>query len=104
MYNFDNVEKENLYVFEKVTDTVLRCIWFDVDPDTGCKAVTDIKELSFDYDPKRAVKHLYEMMFIGHNGDYKVNVAYHDYDETLEGKARKQSSKEINVITKQLFG
>jgi hypothetical protein len=100
----------NHYIFEKASDTVTRAIWLESD-EYGSKSVVDIFEMSFD-DSKESLKHtvkcLYEMMFVGEqSGDargYEIKVAYKDYDPSLEGKARKRSSKEINVITEQLFG
>jgi hypothetical protein len=99
----------NSYIFEKASDTAIRAIWLESD-EYGSKSVVDIFEMSFDGSKeslKRTVKCLYEMMFVGEqpsdaNG-YEIKVAYKDYDASLEGKARKQSSKEINAITEQLF-
>jgi hypothetical protein len=100
----------NQYIFEKASDTAIRVLWIESDED-GRRSVANIMEMSHDGSKeslKVTVKCLYEMMFIGEqSGDelgYKVEVAYKDYDASLEGKARKQSSKEINVITEQLFG
>lgn len=99
----------NHYIFEKASDTAIRSIWIESD-ETGCKSVTDILEMDFDGSKeslKHTVKCLYEMMFVGEqSGDalgYEIKAAYKDYDHSLEGKARKQSSKEINVLTEQLF-
>lgn len=100
----------NYYVFEKASETAIRCLWIESD-DEGVKSVVDIFEISFDSSKeslKKTVKCLYEMMFIGEQYDdmkegYVVQVAHRDYDKSLEGKARKQSSKEINVITEQLL-
>ena len=100
----------NYYVFEKASETAIRSIWIESD-ETGCKSVVDIFEMSHDGSKeslKNSVKCLHEMMFVGEqSGDalgYEIKVAYKDYDPSLAGKARKQSSKEINVITEQLFG
>jgi hypothetical protein len=99
----------NLYIFEKASETAIRCLWIESDED-GCKSVANIMEMSFDGSKaslKNTVKCLYEMLFVGEqpsdlNG-YKVEVPHKDYDTSLEGKARKKSSKEINVITEQLW-
>jgi len=100
----------NLYIFEKASETAIRSIWIESDEE-GYKSVANIMEMSYDGSKeslKFTVKCLYEMMFIGvQTGDehgYEIKVAYKDYDDSLEGKARKQSSKEINVLTEQLFG
>lgn len=100
----------NHYIFEKASDTSIRALWIESD-ESGCKSVVNIFEMSHDgfkESLKRTVKCLYEMMFVGEqSGDalgYEIKVAYKDYDPSLEGKARKKSSKEINVITEQLFG
>lgn len=101
----------NHYIFEKASDTAVRLLWIESD-ETGCKSVGNIMEMSHDGSKqslKKTVKCLYEMMFVGEQYDdiklgYVIQVAYKDYDSSLEGKARKQSSKEINVITEQLFG
>jgi len=101
----------NHYIFEKVSDTTIRALWIESD-DSGCKSVANIMEMQHNGSKeslKKTVKCLYEMMFVGEqSGDiyegYEIKVAYKDYDASLEGKARKQSSKEINVITEQLFG
>lgn len=101
----------NLYIFEKASDTAIRCLWIETDED-GCKSVANIMEMSFDGSKeslKNTVKCLYEMMFVGEQYDdlkegYIVQVAGKDYDKSLAGKARKQSSKDINVITEQLWG
>lgn len=100
----------NIYVFEKVSETAIRGIWFQSD-ENGCKSVFDIMEMSFDGSKeslKFTVKCIYEMLFIGEQIDdlkegYEVRVAHKEYDASLEGKARKRSSKEINVITEQLW-
>jgi len=66
----------------------------------------NIHEMDFDGTKeylKKTIQNLYEMMFIGYNGKYEIKTAYDDYDTSLEGKARKQSSKEINVLTEQLW-
>lgn len=99
----------NLYIFEKATETAIRAIWIETDTEHGYKSVSNIMEMSFDGSKsslKNTIKCLYEMLFVGEqpsdrNG-YKVEVPYKDYDTSLEGKARKKSSKEINVITEQL--
>jgi hypothetical protein len=100
----------NLYIFEKASDTAIRAIWFESDEE-GYKSVANIMEMSFDGSKeslKHTVKCLYEMLFVGEqSGDhegYKIQVAHADYDASLEGKAHKQSSKEINVLTEQLWG
>ena len=100
----------NLYVFEKATNNVIRGIWFESD-ENGCRSVTNIFENYFDGSKeslKKTVKNIYEMMSVGEQYDdikegYEVRVAFKEYDNTLEGKARKRSSKEINVITEQLW-
>lgn len=100
----------NHYIFAKPKPTAIRAIWMESD-DNGCKSVTDILEMNFDGSKeslKKTVRCLYEMLFIGEQGDdlekgYQIQVEHTDYDSSLEGKARKQSSKEINVLTEQLF-
>ena len=99
----------NLYIYEKASDTAVRLLWIESDEE-GCKSVGNIMEMSHDGSKeslKHTVKCLYEMKFVGEqSGDslgYEIQVAYKDYDPSLEGKARKQSSKEINVITEQLW-
>jgi hypothetical protein len=99
----------NHYIFEKASDTAVRVIWLESD-EGGCKSIADIMEMHYDGSKeslKCVVKCLYEMMFIGNQaGDklgYEIRVAHKEYDPSLEGKARKQSAKEINVITEQLF-
>jgi hypothetical protein len=99
----------NHYIFEKASDTATRAIWLESD-EYNSKSVVDIFEMSYDGSKeslKRTVKCLYEMMFVGEqSGDalgYKIEVAHKEYDASLEGKARKRSSKEINVITEQLW-
>lgn len=100
----------NLYVFEKASKDSIRGIWFESD-ESGCRSVVDILEMRHDGSKeslKNTVKCLYEMMFVGEQYDdikegYEVRVAHKEYDNTLEGKARKRSSKEINVITEQLW-
>ncbi len=102
----------NIYVFENVTDkNAIRCISLEED-ENGCKSVTNIHEMNHDgslQSLKHTVKCLYSMNFIGEQPDdlecgYQIRVAHKDYDSSLEGKARKRSSKEINVISAQLFG
>lgn len=101
----------NSYIFEKVSDTVIRAIWIETDPEHGYKSIANIMEMSFDCSKsslKHTVKCLYEMMFMGEqpsdSNGYEVKVGWdQDYDKSLEGKARKRSSKEINVITEQLW-
>mgnify|MGYP000043038793 CR=1 FL=1 len=100
----------NQYIFEKASDTLIRVIWIETDPEHGYRSVANIGEMSFNgtkENLKFVVKSLYEMMFIGNQfGDsegYKLEVPNKDYDVSLEGKARKQSSKEINVLTELLF-
>lgn len=100
----------NSYIFEKSSDTSIRAIWFET-CEEGYKSVANIIEMSFDGSKeslKHTIKCLYEMLFIGEQLDdsegYKIQVAHADYDASLEGKARKQSSKEINVLTEQLWG
>jgi hypothetical protein len=100
----------NLYIFEKASETAIRAIWIETDPEHGYKSVSNIMEMSFDSSKaslKNTIKCLYEMLFVGEqpsdlNG-YKVEVPHKDYDTSLAGKARKQSSKDINVITEQLW-
>ena len=100
----------NIYIFEKASETSIRSLWIESD-EAGCKSVVDIMEMSFDGSKeslKKTVKNLYEMMFVGEQYNdlkegYEVTVAGKDYDEFLAGKARKQSSKDINVITEQLW-
>ena len=100
----------NIYIFEKASETSIRLLHLESD-ESGCKSVANIMEMSFDGSKeslKKTVKCLYEMMFVGEQYDdmnegYIVQVADKDYDESLAGKARKQSSKEINVITEQLW-
>jgi hypothetical protein len=103
----------NTYVFQKASDTAIRCIWIEEDEE-GVKSVANIYEMNHEgsfnpYSLKHTVKCLYEMMFVGENGEHEVCAAIDfntkmDYDSSLEGKARKRSSKEINVIAAQLFG
>ena len=102
----------NIYVFERITQSVLRGLW--IEEHDGHKSVVDIFEMAHDQ-TKESLKHtvrcLYEMMFVGTQPDdkdgYEIKVAsagkFKDYDAALEGKARKQSSKEINVITELLW-
>lgn len=100
----------NIYVFQKASETTVRCIWFEEDED-GIKSVANIHEMNHDGSKvslKHTIKCLYEMFFIGENGDHEICVSTNDvskmeYNTALEGKARKRSSKEINVITEQLF-
>jgi hypothetical protein len=96
----------NHYIFEKASETAIRLIWIESDED-NIKSVTNIYELRTDgsfESLKHAVKCLFSISFIGENGDYEVKVAGLDYDPSLEGKARKRTSKEINVISVQLKG
>jgi hypothetical protein len=101
----------NSYIFEKASDTAIRAIWIETDSEDGYRSVVDIMEMSFDGSKeslKHTVKCLYSMLFVGEqsgdNEGYEVRAACMDYDPSLEGKARKKSSKEINVLTEQLFG
>ena len=101
----------NHYIFHRVSDVAIRSIWMESD-DNGSKFVVDIFEMQFDGSKeslKKTVKCLHEMLFIGEQYEdkvkgYSISVDHKNYDRSLEGKARKQSSKEINVITEQLFG
>jgi hypothetical protein len=101
----------NHYIFEKSSDTAIRAIWFETSKE-GYKSVANILEMSFDGSKeslKHTIKCLYEMLFVGEQlsdqlFSYKIQAAHADYDASLEGKARKQSSKEINVLTEQLWG
>lgn len=100
----------NYYIFEKSSDSAIRAIWFETSFE-GCKSVANILEMSFDGSKesmKHTIKCLYEMLFVGEqSGDsegYVIRTDVADYDASLEGKARKQSSKEINVLTEQLWG
>lgn len=101
----------NLYVFEKASKDSIRGIWLESD-ENGCRSVVDIFEMRHDGSKeslRKTVKCLYEMLFVGDQPDdlkegYEVRVASKEYDPSLEGKARKRSSKEINVITEQLWG
>lgn len=96
----------NHYMFEKASETAIRLLWIESDED-NIKMVKDIYELSFDgsfESLKHTVKCLFSMAFIGNSGSYEVKVTGLDYDPSFEGKARKQSSKEINVISAQLKG
>jgi hypothetical protein len=101
----------NTYVFQKASDTAIRCIWIEEDEE-GIKLVANIHEMGHEgsfNSLKHTVKCLYEMMFVGENGEHEVYAAVDfntkmDYDSSLEGKALKRSSKEINVIAAQLFG
>ena len=100
----------NTYVFHKASKTAIRSIWIESNDD-GYKSVVDIFEMQFDGSKeslKRTVKCLYEMMFVGERQEdktkgYELKTEGEEYDESLAGKARKQSSKEINVITEQLW-
>lgn len=101
----------NIYIFQKATEKSVRCIWFEEDLN-GVKSVANIHEMYHDGSKaslKHTIKCIYEMMFIGENGDHEIyastsEASKMDYDPNLEGKARKRSSKEINVMTEQLFG
>lgn len=101
----------NIYVFEKASETAIRGIWLESD-ESGCRSVVDIFEMRHEGSKeslKKTVKCIYEMMFVGEQYDdmkegYEVRVANKEYDASLEGKARKRSSKEINVISEQLWG
>lgn len=103
----------NHYIFENASNTAknaIRIIWLETDIDSGAKSVADILEMNFDGSKdslKKIVRCLYEMTFVGERDedkeDYEVRVAGYDYDSSLEGKARKQSSKEINSVTEQLW-
>lgn len=100
----------NSYIFHKASATEIRALWFFSD-ETGCKAVANILDMSFDGSKesmKHTIKCLYEMLFVGEqSGDsegYEIRTSVAEYDASLEGKARKQSSKEINVLTEQLWG
>jgi lipid A disaccharide synthetase len=105
----------NIYVFEKFSDkankNAIRCISLEED-ENGCKSVTNIHEMYHDgsfESLKHIVKCLFNMNYVGEQYDdleygYQVRVANKDYDASLEGKARKRTSKEINVISAQLFG
>lgn len=101
----------NTYIFCKASQNSIRVIHLDED-DRGVKSVANILEMAHDLTKeslKNTVRCLYEMVFIGHQpGDqidgYVVRIDECEYDASLEGKARKQSSKEINVITEQLWG
>ena len=94
----------NIYVFENACDTAVRLLWHKIDED-GYRYVKDIYELVHDgsYESlKRAVKTLFKLGLVGFTGRYEVKVIALDYDTSLEGKARKRTSKEINVISAQL--
>jgi hypothetical protein len=113
IHNIRNKRKPymNIYVFQKATETAIRCIWIEEDAD-GIKSVANIYEMHHDGSKaslKKTIKCLYEMMYIGKNGEYEIyaskdDISKMEYDASLEGKARKHSSKEINVLTEQLFG
>lgn len=99
----------NYYVFEKASSNSIRAFWLESD-NNGCKSVANILEMKFDGSKeslKKTVKCVYEMLFVGEQPDdsngYKIQVINEEYDASLEGKARKQSSKEINVISEQLW-
>jgi hypothetical protein len=99
----------NSYIFEKASGTAIRALWFETSEE-GYKSVANILEMSFDGSKesmKHTIKCLYEMLFVGEqSGDsegYEIRTTAADYDASLEGKARKQSSKEINVLTEQLW-
>jgi hypothetical protein len=99
----------NIYVFEKTSEAAIRGIWIESDGD-GCKSVVDIFEMRYDgtkENLKFIVKCIYEMMFVGEqpadSNGYEVRVAFKQLDDTLQGKARKRSSKEINMVTEQLW-
>lgn len=102
----------NTYLFQKASETSVRVIYFEED-EQGYKSVADILEMRYDGSEKGlkfTVKNLYEMVFVGRqtddeNGyDIIVDDAYgKKYDASLEGKARKKSSKEINVISAMLL-
>lgn len=104
---------KNIYVIQKATETTIRGIWIEQNED-GVKYVKDIYELEFDGDGsekylKKIVKTLCDMMFVGEDGEYEIYASTDmnskiEYDTSLEGKARKRISKEINVLTNQLFG
>jgi hypothetical protein len=101
----------NIYIFQKASETSIRCIWIEEDLD-GIKSVANIHEMYHDGSKaslKHTIKCLYEMFFIGENGDHEIYASINDvskmeYDVSLEGMAHKRSSKEINVMTEQLFG
>jgi len=102
---------KNIYILQKVDETTLRGIWLDVNED-DVKSVKDIYEMDHEgsYNSlKKAVKNICDMMFVGDDGEYEIHASTDinskiEYDPSLEGKARKRISKEINVITEQLFG
>jgi hypothetical protein len=101
----------NIYIFQKASETSIRCIWIEEDLD-GIKSVANIHEMYHDGSKaslKHTIKCLYEMFFVGENGEHEIcastdDVSKMEYDASLEGMARKRSSKEINVMTEQLFG
>jgi hypothetical protein len=101
----------NIYIFQKASETAIRCIWIEEDEE-GIKSVANIHEMNHDgsfNSLKHTIKCLYEMMFVGENGEHEIYASTNEtskkeYDASLEGKARKRSSKEINVIAAQLFG
>ena len=98
----------NTYIFQKASETSIRCIW--IEEEDNIKSVVNIHEMYHDGSKtslKHTIKCLYEMFFIGENGDYEIFASINDvskleYDSSLEGKAQKRSSKEINVMTEQL--
>lgn len=102
--------KMNYYIFEKASNSAIRVIWIESD-DSDHKSVANIMEMDFTEDSKESLKNtvkcLYEMVYVGYqNGDengYSIRAQGEEYDSSLEGKARKQSSKEINVMTEQLW-
>jgi hypothetical protein len=99
----------NSYIFHKVSDNKIRALMF-VSDDAGYKSVAHILDMSFDGSKesmKHTIKCLYEMLFVGEQSEdsegYEIRTDIAEYDVSLEGKARKQSSKEINVLTEQLW-
>jgi hypothetical protein len=99
----------NTYIFSPVEKNGIRTLHLDED-ENGVKSVVKIYEMYHDgsYESLKAtVKNLYEMMFIGEDGEYEVYGTRDDkrmeYEPRLEGKARKRSSKEINVLSIQLY-
>jgi hypothetical protein len=104
---------KNIYVIQKVSEmseNTIRGIW--IEDDEGLKHVKDIFEMKYEgtrESLKNTIKILCDMMFVGEDGEYEIYASNDanskmEYEPSLEGKARKRISKEINVLTAQLFG
>lgn len=100
----------NTYVFHNINNTAIRLVWIK-ENEKGSKSVKDIFETDYDGSKeslKKTVKRMYEWAGIGQNGEHEIFACTEEtykkeYDNSLEGKARKRASKEINVLTEQLY-